>query len=76
MDKESLIKTAAFEAAKATPPVAAVADAASKGWTMNHTAMALTIAYVLLQSAYLIWKWRAERQDRITRLAREGAQCS
>lgn len=75
MDKESLVKAAAVEAAKAAPPVAVVVDAAEKGWTMTHTATALTIAYILLQAAYLIWKWRAEQQDRIDRAKREGQQC-
>ncbi|WP_313073424.1 hypothetical protein [Melaminivora sp.] len=71
MSKEATIRTAAAEAAKAAPPVAVLADAAARGWTMTHTATALTIAYVLLQSAYLVWKWRVERQDRLARLARE-----
>ena len=77
MDKESLAKTAAAEAAKAAPPVAVVVDAAANSWTMTHTATALTIAYILLQAAYLIWKWRAEQQDRIARAEREreGLQC-
>lgn len=71
MDKETAVRTLAVETAKAAPPVAVVADAVARGWTMTHTATALTIAYVLLQSAYLVWKWRAERQDRLARLARE-----
>lgn len=78
MDKETIIRTASAEAAKAAPPIAVLADAAANGWTMTHTATALTIAYVLLQSAYLLWKWRVERQDRLARLAREaveGAAC-
>ncbi|ADU99039.1 hypothetical protein [Alicycliphilus denitrificans] len=72
MDKENIIRTAATEAAKAAPPVAVVVDAAANSWTMTHTATALTIAYVLLQSAYLIWRWRTDRLDRIARLARES----
>lgn len=75
MDKENLIRTAAAEAAKAAPPVAVVVDAAANQWTMTHTATALTIAYILLQAAYLIWKWRAERQDRQARAQREGIPC-
>ncbi|MBS0501106.1 MAG: hypothetical protein JSR74_12385 [Proteobacteria bacterium] len=74
MDKETIIRTTAAEAAKATPPVAVLANAAANGWAMTHAATALTIAYVLLQSAYLVWKWRAERQDRLHRLAREGIE--
>lgn len=72
MDKEAIIKAAGVEAAKATPPIAVLADAASKGWTMTHTATAITIAYILLQAAYLLWKWKAEREDRRARLDREA----
>lgn len=71
MDRETVVKTALAEGAKATPPVAVVATHAANGWTMGHTAAALTILYLALQIGYLAWKWNAERQDRAARLAQE-----
>jgi hypothetical protein len=44
----------ATEAAKGTPAVVMAA------WTMNDVLIAISIAYVLFQSAYLFWKWRRE----------------
>jgi DMSO/TMAO reductase YedYZ heme-binding membrane subunit len=41
---------------------------------MTHTATALTILYVLLQAAYLLWRWRNEREDRRTRQAEAAAR--
>lgn len=57
MSKEQM-KDIAVEAAKASPPVAVVTHSMATGWTMNHTAVALTIFYLLLQIAWLIWRWR------------------
>ncbi len=72
MSRETIIGTAITEGAKAAPPVVAVATNAARGWTMTEAAAAVTIAYVLLQAAYLLWKWRNERADR-QRRAREVA---
>jgi len=71
MDRETIVKTVVIEGVKATPPVAALAINAAKGWTMTDVAAAVTIAYVLLQAAYLLWKWRNERADRRARKAQE-----
>jgi hypothetical protein len=46
-----------IETAKAAP---AVIGAALSAVTMNHLVAAATLAYILLQAAYLIWKWRRE----------------
>lgn len=70
MDRETIVKTVITEGVKAAPPVAAVATNAAKGWTMTEAAAAVTIAYVLLQAVYLLWKWRNERADR-ARMGRE-----
>ena len=72
MDRETIVKTAALEGAKAAPPVTVVAANVANGWTMTHTATALTIIYVLLQAAYLVWRWSNERDDRRAKLAREA----
>ena len=66
MDRETIVKTAALEGAKAAPPVTVVAANVANGWTMTHTATALTIVYVLLQAAYLLWRWRNERIEKET----------
>ena len=72
MDRETIVKTAALEGAKAAPPVTVVAANVANGWTMTHTATALTIIYVLLQAAYLVWRWSNEREDRRAKQAREA----
>jgi hypothetical protein len=50
----------AREAAFGTPVVAAAA------WTMNDVLIYVSIAYVLLQTAYLLWKWSGEYKARKT----------
>ena len=56
MSKE-MVKEIAMEGAKATPPVAVVTTSMASGWTMNDTVMTLTIAYLLLQIGWLLWRW-------------------
>lgn len=73
MDRETIVRTAIVESAKAAPPVTVVATSAANGWTMTHTATALTILYVLLQVIYLLWRWSNEREDRRARQAQELA---
>jgi cystathionine beta-lyase/cystathionine gamma-synthase len=48
------------EAAKAVP---AVVGAAAAWVTPSGYAAAVTIFYVVLQAAYLIWKWRREAKQ-------------
>lgn len=71
MDRETIVRTALVEGAKAAPPVTVVANSVANGWTMTHTATALTILYVLLQAAYLLWRWSNEREDRRAKKARD-----
>lgn len=52
----------ASEAIKGAPPIT-VAAAAIVGWGVTEWVAVLTGAYVLLQAAYLIWKWRREARD-------------
>lgn len=52
MNKETLIQ----EAAKAAPPVSVSA------FTGNEILIGLSIVYVLLQCAHLLWKWNKERK--------------
>ncbi|WP_373784400.1 hypothetical protein [Delftia acidovorans] len=73
MDRETIVRTAAVEGAKAAPPVTVVATNVANGWTMTHTATALTILYVVLQVIYLLWRWSNERENRRARQAQELA---
>ena len=72
MDRETILKAAAVEGAKAAPPVTVVATKLANGWTMTHTVTALTILYLLLQAAYLVWRWSNEREDRRAKQARDA----
>lgn len=45
------------ETVKAVP---AVGGAIASVVTLNEAVMAATLFYILLQAAYLIWKWRKE----------------
>lgn len=72
MDRETIVKAVAVEGAKAAPPVTVVATNLANGWTMTHTVTALTIMYLLLQAAYLLWRWSNEREDRRAKQAREA----
>ena len=50
------------ETAKASPPVAVVTAGLTGGWTLNNTLTALTIFYVVLQIAWLLWRWHRARK--------------
>ena len=52
------LRDLASEAVKAIPPVTVYA------LTLNEWLAAVSIAYVLLQGAYLLWKWRGEWKRR------------
>lgn len=55
-----LANAAGVAAAKSAPPLAVVAAVESGAFNMSFWVGAATIAYVVLQGAYLIWKWRRE----------------
>jgi len=44
--------------AKTTPAVAGAM------WTADTIVTAFTVGYIVLQSAYLIWRWRRERREK------------
>ena len=50
------------EALKAAPPVT-VATAAVSGLDVNMIVGWATVAYIALQAAYLIWKWRKDYRN-------------
>lgn len=57
------------EAAKGTP---AVAGAIAATLTLNEVVAITTGIYILLQAAYLLWKWRGEWIDRNRRASRRS----
>lgn len=60
MTNHSFSADFASEAAKGVPPVAVAASGIVGLVDLNVIVALLTAAYVLLQGAYLIWKWRRE----------------
>jgi len=52
------------QAAKSAPPVLVSLIAFVAELSLNNVIGAVTLLYLLLQVAYLLWKWRNERKDR------------
>lgn len=50
----------AHEAAKSAPPVAVAGSAWLFGLTLNDWVAVGTLAYLVLQGAYLAWRWYRE----------------
>jgi len=62
-DPASLTRDVASAGAKVAPPVMVTAAHVLGGLTLNDLLTMATIAYVLLQSGFLVWKWiRAARR--------------
>lgn len=57
--KHELAEAASAAALKSAPPVAVVAASAA-GWGVQEWMYAGTLAYIVLQSGYLLWKWYRE----------------
>jgi len=51
-----IYNTLGVAAAKTTPAVVGAV------WTADTIVAAFTVGYIVLQSAYLIWRWRRERK--------------
>lgn len=62
MDKQEIIRLSAIEAAKGAPPTSVAIASQVEDWTMANTVTALTILYLLLQIAWLLWQWRQASQ--------------
>lgn len=52
------------EAAKATPPAVVVASNKLLGMDLPTVVAIATLLYLVIQIAYLLWKWRNEHHDR------------
>ncbi|ABM38593.1 hypothetical protein [Polaromonas naphthalenivorans] len=57
MNDHQTLRDVLVETAKASPPVAVVTAGLASGWTLNNALTALTILYVVLQIAWLLWRW-------------------
>lgn len=66
MDSTSIAKAVVVEVAKASPPVTVAANQPG-GFFSWSPITTLTCVYLLLQIAYLAWKWQSEREDRKTK---------
>ncbi|MCW5320541.1 hypothetical protein D5039_04895 [Verminephrobacter aporrectodeae subsp. tuberculatae] len=58
-----MLKDMAAEGAKAAPPVTMVTMAHMIGPALSVVLTTVTILYVVLQSAWLLWRWRREARD-------------
>lgn len=59
----NIAKAVGVEAMKASPPVAVAAKQDGGFFTLSPIT-SLTCIYLVLQIAYLVWKWHHERADR------------
>lgn len=57
--RDEIMRSAETAAMKVSPPLA-VAAAGAAGMSLQDWVYAVTILYVVLQSGYLVWKWRRE----------------
>ena len=52
------------ESAKSAPPVAITAASGLLGLTLHDWVAIATIAYIVLQTGWLLWKWRRAVGDK------------
>lgn len=57
------------QSAAATPPAVVSVVATAQGWSSATWVAVATVGYIVMQAAYLAWKWyreyrRAEREDK------------
>lgn len=64
LDNQTIGTDFISEAVKGAPPVAVVASSLGGILDVNFLVALLTGLYVLLQGAYLIWKWRREAETK------------
>lgn len=50
----------AAEGLKATPPITVSVVAFTQGLTLSDAVAYATLAYIVMQAAYLVWKWIRE----------------
>lgn len=52
------------EATKSAPPVMVTAASGLMGFTLHEWMAIATIAYIVLQAGWLVWKWRRAAKDK------------
>jgi len=55
--KQEITNTVTVATVKTAPAVAGAA------WTLDTIVAAFTVGYIVLQAAYLIWRWRRDRKQ-------------
>lgn len=63
---------AASQAVKAIPAFTAAASTMVFGLTINEVLAVCSIAFIGLQAAYLIWKWRREAKREAVKIGEEA----
>lgn len=63
---------AVMQAAQAVPATAAIVATKVLGFSLNEWLAIASIAFIVLQAGYLLWKWRNEWRARARR--REAGQ--
>lgn len=74
MDKPEIIRLTATEVAKAAPPTSVAITSQLENWTAANTVTVLTVLYLTLQIAWLIWQWRQASRIAKAAQARQEAQ--
>lgn len=59
MSQHTFPREAAMEAVKAVPPLTIYT------LTLNEWLAVATILYIVLQAAYLVWKWRRDAKAKV-----------
>lgn len=58
--KQELLGSAASAALKGAPPVAVTTGALTGAFTLTDGVAIATLVYIVVQTAYLLWKWKRE----------------
>ena len=74
MDKPEIIRLAATEVAKAAPPTSVAIKSQIENWTAANAVTVLTVLYLTLQIAWLIWQWRHASRTAKAAQAQQEAQ--
>jgi heme/copper-type cytochrome/quinol oxidase subunit 2 len=62
--RNEIAQAVAAAGAKSAPPVAVVAASVTGALDMTFLVGAATFVYIVVQLAYLVWKWRREARKR------------
>ena len=63
-NRETISRDVSIAIANVTPPAAVSAASITEGFSAQDWVPYVTIGYVILQAAYLLWKWRREANSK------------